>query len=359
MEKIIVKYAGYPGISNRIAWLDRLKIAAAFAVVMTHIASISWQAVDVMSDSWFVSSVYEIATRFCVPAFFFCTGAVLLNPKKPLPPVKVRAYALRALLCALCVSSLYVLLEISFDGWFGWKNFALRVIDGPYFIWYLWVLLGLYLLMPVLRLVALNQYVLSYVCLLLFVFVIGKSTVITMLPGSVVDIAYGNFILFNRGEEALFYCLLGAWFVSHRLSKRLENAILAVGAFSLLMSIGLNAISARAIGPDLYYVGRDNALICMFSLSIFVGFSRWGNYRSLSNIEQVVCNCGLFVYLLHPFFRLIFERVSIFGGLLSSLMNQPLFMIPIVTSGCYVASLILSITLNNVYKRLSICKPLS
>lgn len=59
----------YPEPEERLVWLDLLKVVSAFAVVMTHIASIGWQVIAPSDEGWFVTSVYEIVTRFAVPAF--------------------------------------------------------------------------------------------------------------------------------------------------------------------------------------------------------------------------------------------------------------------------------------------------
>lgn len=348
MRQFSIESVGYPDASVRIAWLDRLKVAAAFAVVMTHIASIPWQAVDVHSSAWLISSVYEILTRFCVPSFFFVTGAVLLNPNKEVTRKKVARYSLRALSCALGVSALYVFLEILFDGWFGWSDFVRRTVDGPYFIWYLWVLVGLYMLIPVLRYIARDEKVLTYSCCILFVFVVGKSTAISMAPNSLVNLLYGNFILFNRGSEAVFYCLAGAWFISHRLSYGLETVIIAFGAVFGIVATFLNWQFAQSVGPDLYFVNRDNVLICIFSFGVVLVFSRWAGLRPMGRAGRLVCDCGLMIYLVHPFVRLIFERVQLFSKMYLLLLNNPGIFIPLVSVACYFLSFVFALLLKKI-----------
>ena len=338
-----VVHIGFEPMRGRITWLDRLKIVAAFAVVMTHIASIPWQALPASSTAWAISSVYEVATRFCVPAFFFVTGALLLNPNKKIASDKLCKYIVRASMLALIVSALYVLFELSFDGWQGWRYLISKTLDGPYFIWYLWVLVGVYLLMPILRAIASDRNLLTYSCVVAFVFIIGKSTIISMFPGSLADIAYGNIIIFNRGGEALFYCLLGGWFITHRLSRRIENGLIGIGLSSLAIAVYLNWKHAVLVGPDLYYVARDNALITLFSVAVFICISRWGSARPLSRFETAACKCGMAIYLAHPFFRLVFERLPMFSGALQLLMDFPAIMIPLVSFACYVLSLIVGL----------------
>ena len=349
-----VVYIGFEPTRGRIAWLDRLKMAAAFAVVVTHIASIPWQALPASSDAWVISSVYEVATRFCVPAFFFATGAILLNPNKRITSDRFCRYIIRASMLALIVSALYVLFELMFDDWQGWRYFIYKTADGPYFIWYLWALVGVYLLMPILRVIASHRKLLTYTCAIAFLFIIGKSTAISMFPGSLADIVYGNIIIFNRGAEALFYCLMGGWFITHRLSRRIENGLIVVGFVSLAIAVCLNWEHAVLVGPDLYFVARDNALIAFFSVAVFICFSRWGCVRPLSRFEAAACQCGMAIYLVHPFFRLAFERMPMFSDALQLLMDCPVIMIPLVSFVCYVFSLIVGVLLQWLNKSVRI-----
>lgn len=349
-----VVHIGFSSAHERIAWLDRLKIVAAFAVVVTHISSISWQVLPTTSFAWAVSSVYEVATRFCVPAFFFATGAILLNPNKRITHKRLVGYIARALVLALLVSALYVLLEAAFDGWQGWRYFISRTVDGPYFIWYLWALVGVYLLLPVLRAVASDHSLLTYTCVLAFIVIIGKSTAISMIPGSLIDVAYGNIIIINRGSEALFYCLLGGWFITHRFSHRVEHGIIIAGFASLAFALYLNWRHAVLVEPDLYYVARDNVLIALFSAAVFMCFSKWGNGRPLSRHETTVCQCGMAIYLVHPFFRLAFERLSLFVDAYELLLAHPLIMIPLVSLACYLLALFVGFVMRKFYIALSL-----
>lgn len=96
-------------------------------------------------------------------------------------------------------------------------------------------------------------------------------------------------------------------------------------------------------GRTLYYVARDNALITLFSVAVFICISRWGSARPLSRFETAACKCGMAIYLAHPFFRLVFERLPMFSGALQLLMDFPAIMIPLVSFVCYVLSLIVGL----------------
>lgn len=323
---------GYPDPTLRFAWLDLLKVVSAFAVVMTHVASIGWQAMPPTSEGWFVTSVYEIATRFCVPAFFMASGALLLNPRKRVDAGLLwRGRIPRMALLALGTSLAYALLERALGGWQGWRSVVVATLDGPYFIWYLWVLVGLYALTPLLRPVAERARLLAYAVGVLAFFVLGRSTVDAMLPDSWLALWLDNFILFAPGMEGVFYYLLGALLVIWRPSRRVGAAVVVAGACALVLAVALNYASALTVGPDLYYVNRDNLLIAAYSSGVF-GLFRWCGPRGQTGLPlRHLTSLGLAVYLAHPFLRLVMERTPAGAPLVHWLLEMPLIAIPVVS----------------------------
>lgn len=322
----------YPDPSARLAWLDLLKVISAFAVVMTHIASIGWQAMNPADEGWLMTSIYEIVTRFAVPVFFMASGAVLLNPRKNLPVRRIyTAYLPKTIALALFVSFLYCALEKYYGGWQGWRAVIRAAVDGPYFIWYLWVLVGLYASTPVLRVISKHEGSLAYSLALLAFFVMAKSTVVAMAPDSLLALWFDNFILFSSGMEGVFYYLLGAWLISHAPLRRQALAVVYAGLVALVLAIGLNYASALSAGADLYYVARDNVLIALFSVGVLETFrlgARWTvGHPAISSLAGL----GMGVYLIHPFLRLIMESEETLSPFVTWLLCCPELAVPCVS----------------------------
>ena len=351
-----VVFSGFPNKGERQLYLDNLKIIAAFAVVMTHIASIGWQALPVSSWQWFATSVFEIATRFCVPIFFMCSGALLLNPHKRIVPraLAVR-YAGKTIAIALVVSLLFVLLQYVFSGWPGWKALLRATLDGPYFIWYLWVLVGLYALTPILKVVAEDERLLGYSALVLLFFVMFKSTCNAMIPESEIAVWLNNFILFADGAEGVFYYLAGAWLCSHSFSRAASRAIYGLGIAALLAAILLNYRCAFEYGWDLYYVNRDNLLIALYSIAVFLfAKEKMGrDYIGGAPFAKKAVSCGLLIYLVHPFFRLIMESCDVFSPAVDFMLAHPCLGVAVVTVAVYLLSFGTSMVLKFVSARIA------
>lgn len=68
---------------NKIIAFDRLRILAAFAVVVLHaVAPLFLDSYP--SSDWNVANVYESLVRWSVPVFFMISGALFLNKRKEL-----------------------------------------------------------------------------------------------------------------------------------------------------------------------------------------------------------------------------------------------------------------------------------
>lgn len=329
----------YPDPSKRLVWLDVVKTISAFAVVVTHIASIGWQAMAPSDEGWLVTSIYEIATRFAVPVFFMASGALLLNPRRELSTRRIlTTYLLKAAVLALVVSFAYCVFERTVYGWQGWKVVIVAALDGPYFIWYLWVLVGLYALTPLLRLVSRNLDSLSYAVALLAFFVIGRSTADAMIPGSLLAVWMDNFILFSSGMEGVFYYLLGAWLIAHPFSRKLALISILLGAISLTLAVAFNYRDALANGPDLYYVARDNLFIAIYAIGAWQLCRLFCTREYEGPLLRCLVRWGMFIYLFHPFLRLMMEGISFFHPLIDWLIEAPLEAIPIVSLLLWVIS---------------------
>ena len=339
----------WPDPSVRLIWLDFIKVLSAFAVVMTHIASIGWQAMVPTAQGWFITSVYEIATRFAVPCFFMVSGALMLNPRRC--NSNYGSYCRRALhmgLIALTVSFLFFLMQYLLQGWQGWRLILSSTIDGPYFIWYLWVLVGIDLLIPALRAIAEKREALISTLIVLAVFVIGKSTVSAMLPNTLLNIWFDNFILFCSGMEGILYYLLGAFLISSKLDIRQQVHLSIAGLISLVIAIFLNYRSALINGADLYYVARDNLFIAVFSIGFFSFGQLCSRKIQTSRIIKSLSAVGLYIYLIHPFLRLVMEELTIFEPIIQGLLESPLIAVPMVSLIIWALSALIAVPLSKV-----------
>lgn len=139
---------------ERLFWTDLARTAAIFSVVIVHVAA------DVITEWgrfsagwWWAANLYDSFARGCVPFFVMLSGALLLPKEESYSDFFSRRF--RRIFIPCVVWTLFYL---------GWKKIfyqpnlgffeALKLVvnGGVYFhLWFLYIIIGLYLLTPVLR----------------------------------------------------------------------------------------------------------------------------------------------------------------------------------------------------------------
>lgn len=145
-------------IDGRLAYADLLRVLATIAVIVLHISAGWLSAVPVGSADWTVLCTYDALMRWCVPMFVMLSGMFLLDPKKPVPLRSVFfKYILRALAALLVWGVFYALLDYGHVKgrftWAGIKSAFHYVLHAQthYHLWFLYMIIGLYLVTPILR----------------------------------------------------------------------------------------------------------------------------------------------------------------------------------------------------------------
>ncbi len=138
-----------------ISWIDVIRVVAIYLVVVVHV---SGQLTNVWgkipNDQWAIANVYGGIARVCVPLFFMISGYLLLPRSESLRTFYVKR--IPKILIPLVVWSLIYL------GWYCGNHsgtctssfvWNLLLVQGTYYhLWFLYSLLSVYLILPVLRL---------------------------------------------------------------------------------------------------------------------------------------------------------------------------------------------------------------
>lgn len=141
-----------PG-AERLVWADLSRVVAMFAVVVLHAAApLLVQFHEQGAAAWWIGNVYDSAARWCVPLFVMVSGALLLGRTQP-PRRFLRSRATKVLVPFAAWTAVYFFWAIWFRGR-AWEPADLlrTAIERPvyYHLWFFYVLIGLYLLAPVL-----------------------------------------------------------------------------------------------------------------------------------------------------------------------------------------------------------------
>ena len=147
---------------ERVGWIEHTRAIGACAVALLHVL-VSTQSSVEMSDMHVLAYglVNITLCRWAVPAFFMITGMLLLDPERPLGWDRAWRYARRMLvvlatfgLAFACMQEVWSLRAAGMP--ITWEVLPASLVDVLTMntwthLWYVYALLGVYLLMPLLH----------------------------------------------------------------------------------------------------------------------------------------------------------------------------------------------------------------
>ena len=155
---------------NRTLYFDILRILATFAVIFLHSACASWD-MDNFSFDWNVRNIYDSAVRWCVPVFVMISGALFLNPEKHISIKKLYTKNIVRIITAFFLwGTIYAAYNFFINNDHNLIGFVLNILYGQFHFWFLFMIVGVYISIPILRQIAQNKTATKYFLIMAFVF---------------------------------------------------------------------------------------------------------------------------------------------------------------------------------------------
>lgn len=278
-------------ISNK-GYLNNLRLLATLAVILLHIsAEICHRYFTIPTAHWLTANLIDSATRFCVPVFIMISGALNLQPEKPFGLKK----RLSTVLSPFLFWSIIYILWLHFVDGLQISKGLLGILQSPvyYHLWFVYIIAGLYLLTPVLRLLTANKKATEYFLLVWLIF----SVVIPFFGHFINYTPYLN-LNFLDGYIGLY--LLGYYLDRHVITA-IKNPILTT---LFILSAGFTALvtwvaTYQANIFDQFFLAYQTPNVVLISVAVFL----WAkNSSGTSKIAEKLGKAGYHVYLGHALF---------------------------------------------------------
>lgn len=317
-------------ISNtRLVWADVLKSFACLVVVIWHSSGLSLIATGADADDpagenrWALIFVNSIV-RFSVPVFLMVTGIFLLEPSKTVTAKKLLRYILRISIVVIITSLIWAAFEVAFVVPAEEKSagsFIMISMQSPYHMWYLWALLGIYIIAPVLRQIAKDGTALLTAICVGAIVVFGFSLAgalgeqgANVLPSAatyLVNWADEKMTLTLSATFPVIYVLAGYWLA--KVDFRGEERILALSLATLSVLGGGWMVwrAARVNGAFTDCLGKDSVFVAMLAAAIFTWFSTRKKFSSATlAFTKFVSPVLLWTYAVHAVILEVFWRLT-------------------------------------------------
>ena len=283
---------------QRVTYFDWLRGAATIAVVVLHMFNkmltdhpVSELGVPLVI-TW--TELQLVFTRWAVPVFLMITGALLLDPNRRIGWDKIGRYVARMLAVLVIFCPVYSCMSakaISFAAIVdGLRKAATQ--DSWDHLWYVYALIGLYVLTPVLA---------AYV----------RATTPRMQRATLLVLAIPTMVIptinFATGAKlatfvwvtsSLLYYLLGAYAHQHmRLNGRIS--LLGLGSLALGMVSIAVLVSVQGRYPK-WVIRPECPLVALWALLLFLAAKEHLDGKPAPAPLALTSNLSLAIYLLHP-----------------------------------------------------------
>lgn len=340
--------------------VDLIRAAALILVILLHASIEGDPNLDIMSPAgvqlWWTSNIYNSISRSAVPLFVMLAGALLLQPSKADEPLRVffKKRWNRIGIPILFWGTIFFVWDFLVRGQALTPLFVLQgVLAGPYVhFWFLYALVGLYLVTPLLRVVVAHADwgIIRYFLILWFVGT-GIISILTLYasisPGAV----------WFRDNIFLFTGLLGYFILGAYASKlRIRSAILYLGLIlsTLWTIIGtylLVSTLGEAYGP--FFLDASSFSVIIASVTLFLILAAIPNqtfqnrFPRGSQILKVISENTLPIYLFH---LIVLETLQkgYLGFKISITTLNPIIEIPLVTALTLLISLAIIVPLKKL-----------
>lgn len=336
---------------KRIFYLDFLKGVAIFFVVLLHTAALGLSRAEIGTFTWEVCNVIDSLCRFVVPIFVMISGALLLDEKKSFYLQK----SLKRLFIPLIMwSMLYALLVIAYQirtvSFDSFTAFLKLSFITPTHNWFLFMLIGVYIMIPLLKPIIRNGG--------------GKMLVILWIVFGVLNpfcknldilTTFSNYI--SRFSITLPLGYIGYFVLGYELSRvnrSIDKICLTFLVFLSIVIIICNALLTHYVSAsqgcltEIYY-DYISPMVVIYSACLFLIFKRlfanndYYNHQCYSKYIVLMSKYSLAIYMCHEFILIPIQKFGI-----NPTISNPIISVPSIALGIYTITFILIHTLAKV-----------
>lgn len=343
--------------TDRIIFFDYLRFFAITAVIILHVSCEQMRSLDALSFEWNALNFYNGMVRWGVPVFIMISGYLFLSRNIEIRKLYSK-YILRLFVGFVIWSLLYTIFFVYKNGLLG-VDLAIRDIIGHFIVgefhmWFIPMIIGLYIIIPLLRLIVEDKQLLVYYLVLSFIFVFVIPEIIKLIKDftpqacsslmAYVDITVGRLNV-RFLSVYVFYFLLGYYLCVVELCKRSRIVIYGLGIIGFISTFTLNWLYAwKTAYTYERYFDSHTVNVALEAISIFIAlkYLRFDKVR-LNKVICVMSKCSLGAYWTHVFFR-----DALFMSGYDALTFNPWLTVPIISFVVLFISFFASYILNHI-----------
>ncbi len=344
---------------QRVYYYDYLRVFAIIAVILLHIAAQEWAGLKGRDIDWQIFNVFNSISRWGVSVFLMISGSLFLSRDIEIKTI-YKKYIPRMVASYFLWSAIYALwapkntLYLGAFSTFSLPTFIKSTLVGPVHLWFIPMIIGIYMCIPLIRQFVVSKKLLNYYLILGFVFAYAVPQMVYLAK----DFATGFLKDFLLSVNTLvsdmnvrivvgfvYIFVLGYFLAQTEFTKKQRQVIYVLGIIGFLSTILLNAIvgwKTNEISKN--YLQTFTINVLLEAVSVFV----WFKYRKLENekMNKIMAKLSQYsfgAYLIHI---LVMAAFRLWG--FSADTFNPIFCVPALTVTTVVISFAFSYALNKI-----------
>lgn len=315
---------------NKGNWISNLRVIATLSVIILHVAAelLLTTFTNPPNVSWNVANIYDSLVRYCVPVFVMITGALMLPQEIELSVFFQKRFK-RVLIPFLFWSLVYIFNSFWSDVRIGNTYTPILAIKkvinyflfgASYHLWYIYMLIGLYLFMPILSKWIRNcpeKEIVYFLFVWFFAVTIGRITY------------FSNFkLMYFTGY--IGYLVLGYYLANNKFKQTPRKT--AFYALALIIVGFLSTATLTyffSVKKGFFYEGAYdyfNPNVMMIAIGVFLLFKSIPPFRNktLLKIISTIDQYSYGIYLVHVLVLIYLNKAGINGHIIHPVIGIPI-----------------------------------
>ena len=337
---------------KRVYYLDVIRFIACMAVVMIHVST-EYVNENLGTFNFWVGNVFDGIARIGVPLFVMISGSIMLDKNYNYNNKKLIRHIVKLIIFFIFWSAIYdIIYNIIIPIFITHEPInILRVagdfVKGHFHLWFIYMIIGMYLILPLLRLWVRdeNKKYVEYFILLAIIF--------TFIIPQIISVGSNYGILFEHIQSILddinlkyvggftTYFILG-WYINNYdiKSTKLLYIMGIISAFTTIIATGILSIST---GKAIQMYGNMTINVLLYTIMIFVLIkNKFNNKNDHENkLISIISKNSLGIYAMHPVIIVIISTILVNNGIDIAIINIPItFILTFLISfiGTYILS---------------------
>lgn len=304
-------------------------------MIFLHVSGTGYK-VSVGSYNWYVSAIGDSLVQWSVPIFVMISGALFLNPLKEITTKELyNKYVKRLLIAYIFWWIFYGCISIAIASLSAHSFVFKTSFFEPHFhLWFLPMLMGVYVLIPLIRKITREEDMIKYVLLMWGCYIsIGFINSTFNVELSQISVLFTlNIVVGYVG-----YFILGYYLSKISLRKSGKQISKLIGILGVVIILTGNILLSIKTGMgDERFFNDLSPHIAMMALGLFVAIKESTN-RYMKYLKKIVdyVRKDLFgIYLIHGVYLLLFNR-AFFRDISNHAITLPLITIAIFTASLF------------------------